>query len=107
MVSRLRAGRAASRPADLPGRLGRRPASGDHKSARYAVTGPNPTDEPELPGVQVPADPRAPLEQGVQAAHAARGHPPHVEAARVHARAAHHAARGLLAPVLRRAARAQ
>lgn len=107
MVGRVRAGRAAARPADLPGRLGRGSAGRDHKSAWYAVTGPNPTDEPELPGVQVPADPRTPLEQGVQAAHAARGHPPHVEASRVHARAAHHAPRGLLAPVLRRAARAQ
>ena len=65
LVGRLRARRAPPRPANLSGRLGRRPTGRDHQSPGHADTRPNPPNEPQLPGVQVPADTRPPLEQGI------------------------------------------
>lgn len=64
VVSGLCDGRAADGAAHLPRRLGRRPAGGDHQGAGHSHAGPDPPDEPQLHGVQVPADQEPPLVQG-------------------------------------------
>lgn len=107
MVSGMRARRVAAGSADLSGRLGRGSTRGDHQSVGHTVTRSNTPNEPELSGVQVPADTCTSMEQGVPTAHATRGYSSHVQTARVHAHVAHHTARGVRSPVLRRASRAQ
>lgn len=107
MVGRMCTSRVAARSADFSGRLGRRSAGGDHQSVGHAVARSNPSNEPELPGVQVSADTRPSVEQSVPAAHTTRGHSSHVQAAWVHAHVAHHATRGVRSSVLRRATRAE
>jgi hypothetical protein len=57
-------------------------------------------DEPELHRVQVPPDQGAPVAEGIQSAHVARGHRPRVPSARVHALGQDYAYAGLRAHIL-------
>mmetsp|Transcript_42048 Transcript_42048/g.127374 ORF Transcript_42048/g.127374 Transcript_42048/m.127374 type:complete len:242 (-) Transcript_42048:44-769(-) len=81
LVHGLRHGRAHLGAAHLPWRERRGPVGGDHQGPGHAHARGAHGDEPELHGVQVPADQAAPLAKGLPLAHLPGGHRLHLQAA--------------------------
>lgn len=104
MVSRVRVCRADLGRANLCRREQHRPARGNHQSARHADQRADPLDESARERNQIAADQAAPVDESVSGDDGGGRAGLAVAHARVHARQTHHRTRGLLAPLLRRAA---
>lgn len=65
VVHGMRDGRTDVGSATVPGRVGHRPACGDHQSAGYTYARADSDHEPQLHGAQVPPDQASPFQQSV------------------------------------------